>query len=548
MRPPLAALLAATACALASSPRLAAQSATFLDRRLNDWLHDLSDPNPAVRRGAAFAVGRMGPAGAPAAGDLVVCLKGDAEPAVRDMAAAALGDVVLALRGADGGVWVQAGQTLRKSLAEDPDPRVRRSAAYALGAFGSRGEPAHDELRRALRDAAPGVRRSAAWALGRQGGEAGEGTAAELAGLFKDKDPLVRRDAIAALAGLGPEGARAGVPSLLSLIPDEPDEVVRRTALEKAVGLVGPKDRPHAALLYPLLRDDDPAARLAAALTLGNIGGTEAAPALPALREALRGKDDAARDSAAAALSNVGTAAAPAVPDLARALREDRSPLVRRNAALALAHAGKEAREAVQALVDALRPSEVREVRVLAAEAISRVGYPANKEAIPALLKVIRADADGLVRHRCTFALMAVDDLRGCGAADALTAVLAETTPETTLLRYEAACTLASRLGPDAPDRTAEVLVDFLKNKNIQFYEGSKTRATGAPTEGSRGASGLETNHGEDARYVAAQCLGVLGRRAARRPEVLDALREAAKDENPKVRDRASEALKKLQK
>ena len=150
--------------------------------------------------------------------------------------------------------------------------------------------------------------------------------------------------------------------------------------------------------------------------------------------------------------------------------------------------------------------------------------------------------------HRCTFALMEVDDLRGCGAVEALAGVLGEAAPEATLLRYEAAVMLAYRLGPDAPDKTADVLTEFLKNKDIQFYRGSSTRASGASSEGARGASGFETKHGEDARYVAAECLGLLGPRAGKRPQVLDALREAGKDANPKVRDKAAEALKKLQK
>src|SRR5947209_95148 len=106
MRHPLAAVLAAAATALLPSPRLSAQAATFLDRPLGAWARELTDARPAARRAAAFAVGRMGAAGAPAAGDLVVCLRGDPEPAVRDMAAAALGDLARASR-AGGGLWVQ---------------------------------------------------------------------------------------------------------------------------------------------------------------------------------------------------------------------------------------------------------------------------------------------------------------------------------------------------------------------------------------------------------------------------------------------------------
>src|SRR5262249_55140281 len=134
-----------------------------------------------------------------------------------------------------------------------------------------------------------------------------------------------------------------------------------------------------------------------------NIGGAEAAPALPALREALRDEDEQAQALAAAALGGLGPEAAPAVTDLARALAESKGVAVRRNAALALGQIGPKARDAVPLLANAVAPTEPHDVRMFAAEALMRVRSPGNDAAVPALLRVVESDPDPEVRHHCAW-------------------------------------------------------------------------------------------------------------------------------------------------
>src|SRR5205807_1642508 len=133
----------------------------------------------------------------------------------------------------------------------DPSPNVRRSAAYALGAFGPQAAPALPALRKALgrrggaarEDAAwAGVRQNAAWAIGRLGKAGGDG-AEDVGRLLTDKDALVRRDAAGALGALGKQAGQAGVRPLLALFKTERDEVVRKAALDALSGLAGPDHR-----------------------------------------------------------------------------------------------------------------------------------------------------------------------------------------------------------------------------------------------------------------------------------------------------------------
>src|SRR5271165_4656010 len=82
---------------------LEARAQTFLGKTRVQWQAELSGKDPKVRRGAAFALGKLGV---------------DAVPAVRD---------------------------LRRTL-NDPDPSVADAAAYALGEIGSGAEDAVDDL------------------------------------------------------------------------------------------------------------------------------------------------------------------------------------------------------------------------------------------------------------------------------------------------------------------------------------------------------------------------------------------------------------------
>ena len=323
------ALLLTLLTAAALSASTAAQEPSFLNRLMGDWINDLSDKDPEVRRGAAFALGKIG-----AEGDSVQVVSkltaalGDGDAAVRDFAASGLGDVLMGLGKPGRDYWAQTGPALRTAL-KDEQPRVRRSAAYALGAFGPDAVPARDDLIAAAGDPSPIVRQNAAWALGRLGQEAGADGVSQIRNLLKDDEPLVRRDALHALGEVGNPTAHPAVQAMLQTAASEKDGVVRKAAVEALAHLVGKEDREYAGELYPLLKDKDSETRYNAAFVLGIIGGKEAVEALPTLMEALKDQDPHFQELAAAALQNIGPDAAPAAKSLGDALMASKEPKVR---------------------------------------------------------------------------------------------------------------------------------------------------------------------------------------------------------------------------
>jgi len=532
----------------AAVPAAHGQGPKFLDRPMGDWVKDLSDADPEVRRGAAFALGKIGGEGGSAAAvDALTRALGDRDAAVRDFAASGLGDVLTALGDGGAAYWAAAGPALRAALKDDKEPRVRRSAAYALGAFGPAAEPARDDLIAAAGDSSPIVRQNAAWALGRLGKDAGEDGVAQLRNLLKDDEPLVRRDALHALGEVGNPTAHSAVPAMLKTAGAETDAVVRKAAVEALAHLVGKEDRENASDLYPLLQDKDSETRFNAAFVLGIIGGKEAVEALPALVEALKDQDPHFQELAAGTLGNLGPDAAPAVEDLGRALVEAKPPKVRVNAALALAHIGPDAARAMPQILQALRYNEADDrynaVRRYAAEALVAVKYPGVIPAIPDVLKIVKADPDGVVRQRCLWALFDVEDLDKYGITPVLTGVLDETAADSALLRYDAARVLALRLGDKAPAKTADVLLDMLTNRALVIFNGNDTKVSGVGGEGTGGTSQVQTKQGGDARYMAAQALGWLGKKA-NRPDIVKALEVAAQDKDAKLSAEAKQALR----
>src|SRR5262245_9929352 len=97
----------------------------FLGRSVRDWTRDLGDRQADVRRSAAFALGKLGSEAAPAVPELVRLLRTDRAANVRDMAAAALGDIAAARGAASAGLWREAGPALIELLAREPEAGPR---------------------------------------------------------------------------------------------------------------------------------------------------------------------------------------------------------------------------------------------------------------------------------------------------------------------------------------------------------------------------------------------------------------------------------------
>jgi HEAT repeat protein len=148
----------------------------------------LTDPDQAVRLSAASALGWIGPAAAPAVPALIEVLA-DPDQRVRGIASGALGLI-----------GPPAVPALANALA-DPDQQVRAYAALALREIGPAAAPAVPALADALTDPDKGVRASAALALQMMGPAAAPAMPA-LADVLADRDQDLARIAAAALAGI----------------------------------------------------------------------------------------------------------------------------------------------------------------------------------------------------------------------------------------------------------------------------------------------------------------------------------------------------------
>ncbi len=444
------------------------------------------------------------------------------------------------------------GPTLAQQALKDKAPNVRRSAAFALGSFGAAAAPAHDDLLTALNDDKASVRQNAAWALGKLGKEAGQEGVAQVRGLLKDDDPQVRRDALHALGDIGNPTAHPAVSAMMTAAGKERNAVVRKAAVEALSKLVGPDDRADSRSLYPLLSDKDPETRYNAAIVLGTIGGPEALEALPVLVQALGDEDPHFQELAAAALGGLGKDGGPAVDALGRALTEAKAPEVRINAAISLSHIGPPAAKALPQILQAMQYSDAaadakyNKVRLYAAEALVNIKMPGVEPAIPGVLKILHSDPEPLVRQRCVWALFDVEDLDRYKVTPVLTRVLDETEGgQARLVRYDAARLMAARLHDNTPPKAADVLLDMLGNRTLVQFNGTDAKSNGVGSEGAGGKTSVNVDQGGDARWMAAEALGRMGR-AAKRQDVLKALEEAAQDKDAHLRDVATMALRSI--
>ncbi len=596
------------------------------------WGSDLDSAKQEVRRIAALALGNMGIGDEKNLQKLADLLRSDRDAGVRDAAAAALGDVILATRGASAAYWPLLSPALRAGLKDDA-PKVKRSAAYALGTFGKEAVSAIGDLKTALRDPAAIVRQNAAWALGRLGKEAGEETVDLLCDRLRDDDALVRRDSATALGDIGlPTAARAWKP-LLDLVRSEsqkpdPDDVLLRTALGKLTVLldnqnkqiidavmplmnannpeeiqrqlreaIGPvlknlggiglpdakaaretaleryrtaarsgnlqpvvdalksmeetgkqENNKLAAQLEPLtqlLRNEDSETAMLAAFALARIGGPPARPALSILQKTLKDPDPKVQEQAATFLGEMGPDAADAATALADALLPNHAGAVRARAAVALTKIGPDSVKVTRQLLEALRTEETqetreREVRKYIAEVFVQMGYPNTHQAMPTLLDVIARDTNVGVRHRCIWVFLNMDPKRfpeidsasdRRSAEQVLTTVLSDGSLDSApVVRYDAARALAFNLGERAPKKAADELLHMLSNDKLYVYQGTEARVTTVGREGDPGTTRSDERKGGDARFMAAQALGMMGKTAADHPGVVETLRKAQKD------------------
>ena len=549
----LAALMFA---ALGTSP-VSAQE--FLGKSLKQWQADLKSNDAQIRRSAAFALGQF-PDDATRVVPLLLERLQDGDVGVRDAAGTALGDLMQSDKDKPRAYWAAARPVLAKRLGGESDARALRGVLHAVGGFGESALPLLDAVQDKLTHKNAAVRQNAAWALGRMGPKA-EAAVEALTARLKDDEALVRRDAATALGAIGLPAARPAVGPLFRMVEKEDDEVARNTALDQLVNLVGPEDKDAAKLLYALLDSEDPDTPNLAAFVLAKIGGEEARPAVKVLRKALHDDEPQVRGLAAASLGALKAMGGPAAADLGKALRSDGDKDVRRNCAVALALIGPEApdaaKEALPDLLAVLDSDAPIEIRHYTAEAIAKMG-PANdtREARAVVLRVLAKSGPddtrpgdrytlNSMRQRCIWCFFNVRDLPDDAAA-VLTAILDETSESGLMVRYDAARMLATYRRENAPDKAVDWLLHMLKNENLQIYRRTESKVSGGSTESSSGGTTVQQDAGGDARFLAAQALSRMGRKAAGRKDVIDELKKAAEAKDERLRTEAKMALERL--
>ncbi|MBX3745389.1 MAG: HEAT repeat domain-containing protein [Verrucomicrobiae bacterium] len=366
-----------------------------------------------LRRGAAEALGAMGPLAEPAAGALVGGL-GRARHA----------GTVEAIHGVLLRLGPPAAEALLIGLSH-ADPVARRRALRTLEGLVT-GDPAVrnsdlpmvEAVVRRLGDDDPETVRLATGVirvLARRAEVALPGLLANAG----HPSPSIRSATAAAIGALASDAGRS-VPALMGLLEDADDRV--RVAAAGALGRFGADAAPAVTVLATLCGSNvESSLGLAVANCLGRIG-VLAVEAVPGLAEVREGASPLLRGSRMAALGRIGGRPDVAVPALANAMR-DEDAYVRRNAVWALAAFGEEAAPAVAALIEALQ-DPVESIRVGAVEALGAIG-PAAAVAVPHLHVARRNNPSVMNRP----ALAAIAQISGAVASVSLPAGGEDGTP-----------------------------------------------------------------------------------------------------------------------
>jgi HEAT repeat protein len=251
----------------------------------------------AVRREAAKALGRQGPAAKEAIPALVESAKRDGDLHVRADAIRALGRI-----GRD------AVPDLIKLLKKDSDELTRADAATALGEIGKDAREGVPALVEALHERKDIVRLVVARAVGKMYvADKQLKTAFEALAQSATHDPSdeVRSSAVETLATVGPEA----VPTLIQVLRKDSDWGARDSAAQ-GLGDFG-KEAPEAALaLVEALRDQKVPVRIHAAEALGKIAARDK-KVVNALEQALNDDDEYVRKTAREALQKIHSADSP---------------------------------------------------------------------------------------------------------------------------------------------------------------------------------------------------------------------------------------------
>jgi HEAT repeat protein len=205
--------------------------------------------------------------------------------------------------------FLKKGLAALAPLFSEPDPRLRKTAAYVALFLEDRAAPLAEVLNAALTDSDRSVRWAAARTLGYLPLAMVEPAVPNLNKLLSDEDIQTRITAAQTLEGLGPL-ARAALPALIQAVTQGDTE--GRIAALKAIQAQG-RDQAKTALpqLIRVVGDRDVEAKclIEVANLLGWLGAA-AQPAVPALRRLLGHEDAEVRLAASEAILAINAAAA----------------------------------------------------------------------------------------------------------------------------------------------------------------------------------------------------------------------------------------------
>jgi HEAT repeat protein len=389
-------------------------------RLLGALRHDTSRIEPIAE--ALAQIGR------PAA-TLLSQAVGDPDPRVRRGAALALGRIRPVVPG--------TASKLTAGLS-DPDGDVRAAFLTAIGSLGSRAGEAVPAVRGLLNDRSPENRMLALEFLARATPR-DDRLLTDIAPLLKDADPRVERRTIDVIRTLGPRGFKA-MPEIVGKLDSQNPDV--RLAAVEFVESHGPAAAGVIPQLTRLLDDPTPRVRTIAARALGGLGKA-AQPAFARLTPLLGARQVEVREAATTAIGSLELDAGVIRPHLARALGDENSE-VRRAASRAILKLGpqgalfipdiillaekKENARSVERLLRRFEragpdvrslPELVKElghkqdrVRLLAIKFLGLAGRNA-RDALPALERM-RDDPNGEVRKQ---AQAACDRIKNPGAS-----------------------------------------------------------------------------------------------------------------------------------
>eukprot|EP00930_Biecheleria_cincta_P076954 TRINITY_DN6419_c0_g1_i1.p1 TRINITY_DN6419_c0_g1~~TRINITY_DN6419_c0_g1_i1.p1 ORF type:complete len:985 (+),score=236.50 TRINITY_DN6419_c0_g1_i1:123-3077(+) len=284
----------------------------------------------------------------------------------------ALPDGTLYRRQREGTHAVLSAVPALQDALSDSDRFVRRSAARSLERLGEHAALAVPALIQALKDPEEEVRAAVATALGQLGSASAQALPTLLQAASEDPVERVR---VAACTALGHLGALVGdddsvEPVLVARLEDSRSEV--RSAAAGALGMLAMPSAVAPLALH--LEDSEAHVRASAARALGNIGGADAAVALPKLIQCLKDTDHVVRKATAVTLGRMGYHAAPAAITLAETMRDSNSQVREATAhALSLLELTENIPQTVtiQALLKRGVTDSVTEVRIASVDALS---------------------------------------------------------------------------------------------------------------------------------------------------------------------------------